>query len=84
MLFEPPSFDMWCAVVDMMLRVYIGRGLSELPAALESRLVIWHRCGVPARIVASALTSVRWPGRVTLVRFYTDRRPAELRAALVG
>ena len=72
--FPPPAFDIWTGAVSLYLLAYAGRTLADLPVA-ESALRAWHKAGVPARIVANALTTRCPTSRATLKRFYTDTRP---------
>ncbi len=82
MTFPPPEFRIWCVVVDLRLREYTGRPLADAPVP-ESWLRIWWAHGIPARVVAGAL-STRMPRvRATFERFYTDKRAEELRRAVV-
>ncbi len=81
--FPKPSFDHWCHVVSFYLQLASGRPLADAPVE-EWKLRVWWRAGVPARIVGQAL-SVKMPRtRATLSRFYTDRRPQEVRAQVLG
>lgn len=80
----PPEFERWCAVVSTRLEDYTGRGLADAPVWMLRGLVEWHARGWAAVEVAERLAECRWPARVTVSRFYTDRRPAELRAQLRG
>ncbi len=80
--FPRPTFEIWCKVVDLRLRDVSGRPLADAPVT-DAELRVWWRAGVPARVVGGAL-SVRMPKtRATLSRFYTDRRPAEVRARVL-
>jgi hypothetical protein len=81
--FPPPSFEIWCKVVDLRLRDVSGRPLADAPVT-DAELRCWWNAGVPARVVGQAL-SVRVPKvRYTLTRFYTDRRAHEVRAQVLG
>jgi len=71
--FPPVPFDTWCETVSVYLLLYAGRTLADLPIG-ERSLRVWHRAGVPARIVANALTTRCPASRATLTRFYTDSR----------
>lgn len=81
-VFPPPPFELWCRTVNLYLEVYAGRPLADLPD-LDARLRVWHDCGIPARVVASGLTTL-CPPKATLTRAYQDTRPAEVRAALLA
>jgi len=80
--FPKPSFEHWCHVVSFYLQLTSGRPLADAPVE-EWKLRVWWRAGVPARVVGNAL-SVKMPKvRYTFSRFYTDRRPAEVRARVL-
>lgn len=80
----PPEFERWCAVVSTRLEDYTGRGLADAPVWMLRGLPEWYGRGLAAVEVADRLADCRWPSRVTAIRFYTDRRPAELRAQFIN
>jgi hypothetical protein len=79
-VFPAPTFNLWRDTVSLYLNVLAGRSLDEFAdmPGLDQRLRVWWQCGVPAWVVASALTTI-CPPRATLRRFFTDRRPEEIR-----
>jgi len=77
------TYHVWRVAVDMMLRLWCGRPLADAPVP-EAWLVIWWRAGVPARIVAQALTTRMPKTRATFSRYYTDRRPRDVAVALAS
>jgi hypothetical protein len=81
-LFPGPTFDHWASAVSVYLEHYAGRPLSDAPAYMLRGLADWYLLGWAAQDVAERLAGCRWPPRATLVRFYTDRRPREVLAAL--
>ena len=80
--FPARTFDQWSNDVSVFLEHYVGRSLADAPLYMLRGLADWYLQGWLARDVAERLADCRWPPRATLVRFYTDRRPREVLAAL--
>jgi hypothetical protein len=80
--FPTRPFDRWTNDVSAFLMDYVGRPLADAPGYMLRGLGDWYLQGWLARDVAERLADCRWPPRATLIRYYTDRRPKEVLAAL--
>ena len=78
------AFSHWTGTVSLRLEDYTGRTLADAPGWVLRALPEWYRRGLSAHEVADRLADCRWPARATLSRFYTDRRPADVRKRLCG
>jgi hypothetical protein len=81
-LFPAPTFEQWASAVSVYLVQYAGRPLADAPGYMLRGLADWFLQGRTAHDVAERLAECRWPQRVTLTRYYTDRRPDEVLAAM--
>jgi hypothetical protein len=75
-------FDRWTEDISTFLLHWVGRTLADAPEYMLRGLADWYGQGWLARDVAERLADCRWPNRATLVRYYTDRRPKRVLAAL--
>ena len=82
--FPAPTFEVWTGAVSLYLEHYAGRPLADAPLSIrEQCLPHWFARGWRAHEVAERLVGYHWPHRVTLIRYYTDRRPREVLQAIL-